>query len=151
VPAPARHRPETSQRIQGAPDGALNEQHKLSAARAVYRPQRANKELGADQGPRGAAKKKTTKATYICRSAKKKVVTYFIFIFIFIFILSNFFRALFGRFVTRGVQKHEKNFLSKKNPSGITTKNAAFVSSVFFLFFLGCFDQKHFIAFLGIS
>jgi hypothetical protein len=32
-------------------------------------------------------KKKMTKATYICRSAKKKVVTYLIFIFIFIFIV----------------------------------------------------------------
>jgi hypothetical protein len=40
---------------------------------------------------RGAAKKKMTKVTYICRSAKKKVVTYFIlFLFLFLFFIDFF-------------------------------------------------------------
>jgi hypothetical protein len=90
------------------------------------------------QGSRGAAKKKMTKVTYICRSAKKKVVTYFIlFLFLFLFLfLSICFKALFGRFVTRGVQKHgKKNF--RTSPSGLITKNAAFFSSSFFFLTLG--------------
>jgi hypothetical protein len=60
-----------------------------------------------------------TKATYICRGAKKKVVInlfYFYFYFIlFLFFIYFFLRAFFGRFVTRGVQKHEKTFFSKKS------------------------------------
>jgi hypothetical protein len=41
--------------------------------------------------PRGAVKKKMTKVTYICRSAKKKVVTYFIlFLFLFLFFIDFF-------------------------------------------------------------
>jgi hypothetical protein len=47
-----------------------------------------------------------TKVTYICRSAKKKVVTYFFFL-----------KAFFGRFVTRGVKKH-----GKKNPGNLSGK-----------------------------
>jgi hypothetical protein len=40
---------------------------------------------------RGAVKKKMTKATYMCRSAKKKVVTYFIlFLFSFLFFIEFF-------------------------------------------------------------
>jgi hypothetical protein len=55
----------------------------------------------------GGAKKKMTKVTYICRSAKKKAAAvtyllYFIFIFIFIFIFYRFF------FVTRGVKTTKK-------------------------------------------
>jgi hypothetical protein len=43
------------------------------------------------QGPRGAAEKKMTKVTYICRSAKKKVATYFIlFLFLFLFFIDFF-------------------------------------------------------------
>jgi hypothetical protein len=38
-----------------------------------------------------------TKATYICRGAKKIVAAYFILFYFLIF-----FKALFGRFVTRG-------------------------------------------------
>jgi hypothetical protein len=45
--------------------------------------------------------------------------------------LIDFFYHVFGRFVTRGVQKHD-NFFFQKNPSGLITKNAAFFSSVFF-------------------
>jgi hypothetical protein len=40
---------------------------------------------------RGAVEKKMTKATYICRSAKQKVVTYFIlFLFLFLFFIDFF-------------------------------------------------------------
>jgi hypothetical protein len=43
------------------------------------------------RGTRGAVKKKMTKATYICRSAKRKVVTYFIlFLFLFLFFIEYF-------------------------------------------------------------
>jgi hypothetical protein len=42
----------------------------------------------------------------------------------------------FGRFVTRGVRKHEKLFsdglFSRKSPSGLITKKPAFFPSVFF-------------------
>jgi hypothetical protein len=42
-------------------------------------------------GGRGAAKKKFTKVTYICRSAKKKVVTCFIlFLILFLFFIDFF-------------------------------------------------------------
>jgi hypothetical protein len=38
---------------------------------------------------KGGRKKKMTKATYICRSAKKQVVTYFI-LFLFLFFIDFF-------------------------------------------------------------
>jgi hypothetical protein len=44
-----------------------------------------------------------------------------------------FFKALFGRFVARGVQKHERK-KKRKSPSGLITKNAGFFSSVFCFF-----------------
>jgi hypothetical protein len=84
---------------------------------------------------RGAAEKKMTKVTYICRSAKKKVVTYFIlflFLFLSIFFI-DFFNARFGRFVTRGVQKHEKNFFRKKH-LGSSQKMWVFFRPFFFFF-----------------
>jgi hypothetical protein len=65
---------------------------------------------------------------------KKKAVTnsvLFLFLFLFLFPI-GFFNAFFGRFVTRGVQKHEKDSFSKKCPSGLITENVAFFSSVFF-------------------
>jgi hypothetical protein len=62
---------------------------------------------------KGRREKKKTKVTYICRSAKKKVVTLFLFLFLFLFFIDFFLKAFFGRFVTRGVQKHEKNFFPK--------------------------------------
>jgi len=46
-------------------------------------------------GTRGAAKKKMTKVTYICRSAKKKVVTYFI-LFLILFLIDFFLRRFLG-------------------------------------------------------
>jgi hypothetical protein len=40
---------------------------------------------------KGGREKKITKATYICRSAKKKAVTYFIlFLFLFLFFIYFF-------------------------------------------------------------
>jgi hypothetical protein len=81
--------------------------------------------------PRGAAKKKMTKVTYICRSAKKKVVTYFIlFLFLFLF-LSIFLKGVFGAFRNKGSSKTRKKKF-RKSPSGLITKNAAFFFSVFF-------------------
>jgi hypothetical protein len=102
---------------------------------------------------RGAVKKEMTKATYICRSVKKKVVTYRIlyFIFIFIFIFYRFFlRAFFGRFVTRGVQKHEKKLFFEKVHLGSSQKMRLFFPPFFFFFSLGCFVRFFFIAFLGV-
>jgi hypothetical protein len=88
--------------------------------------------------PRGAVKKQITKATYICRGAKKKVVTYFIlFLFLFLF-FRILLRAFFGRFVTRGVQKHEKHCFSKKYISAHHKKCGVFFLR-FFFFSLGCF------------
>jgi hypothetical protein len=84
-----------------------------------------------------------TKATYICRTAKKKLVTSFYFYFYFYF-LSIFYKAFFGRFVTREVQKHGGK-QNRKNPSGLITKNVAFFSAVFFFTF-GCLSR-----FWGVS
>jgi hypothetical protein len=55
---------------------------------------------------KGRREKQMTKATYICRGDKKKVVTYSV-LFLFLFFM-DFFKVFFGRFVTRGVQKHGK-------------------------------------------
>jgi hypothetical protein len=55
---------------------------------------------------KGAREKKLVKVTYICHSPQKKVVPYF-----------KKKNRVFGRFVTRGVQKHD--LLFNKNPSGI--------------------------------
>jgi hypothetical protein len=97
--------------------------------------------------PRGAAKKKMTKVTYICRSAKKKVVTYFIlFLINFNFIVYRFFfKAFFGRFVTRGVQKHEKNFFPKKS-IWAHHKKCGFFSLRFFFFYPRLFCSIFFLS-----
>jgi hypothetical protein len=83
------------------------------------------------------------------RQKKSSYLLYFIFIFIFIF-YRFFLKALFGRFVTRGVQKHEKNFFPKK-PIWAHHKKCGFFSLRFFFFTLGCFVRFFFIAFLGVS
>jgi hypothetical protein len=96
--------------------------------------------------PRGAVKKKMTKATYMCRSAKKKVVTYFIlFLFLFLFL---FFIDFFGRFVTRGVQKDEKNFFFEKVHLGSSQKMRLFFLR-FFFFSLGLFCSIFFYRVFG--
>jgi hypothetical protein len=56
----------------------------------------------------------------------------------FILIASSIFYRVFGRFVTRGVQKHEKQN-PQKNPSWLITKNVAFFRR--FFFYLGCFAR----------
>jgi hypothetical protein len=62
--------------------------------------------------PKGGRKKKLMKVTYICRSPQKKAVTYLL---CFVFIFYRFFHRVFGRFVTRGVQKHEKTTFFDKS------------------------------------
>jgi hypothetical protein len=47
-------------------------------------------------------------------------------------------------------QKHDKRFFSKKNQSGLITKNVAFFLLLFF-FTHSCFARFFFIAFLGVS
>jgi hypothetical protein len=59
---------------------------------------------------------------------------YFICIFVFFI---DFFNAFFWRFVTRGVQKHEKNFFSKKS-IWAHHKECGFFSPISFFFPLGC-------------
>jgi hypothetical protein len=67
------------------------QQHILSSDIRYRRCQWSQSDWRTCAKARGAAKKKMTKVTYICRSAKKKVVTYFIlFLFLFLF-LSIFF------------------------------------------------------------
>jgi hypothetical protein len=56
-----------------------------------------------------------------------------------IFSLICFYRV-FGRFVTRGVQKHEKTFVFEKVHLGSSQKNAGFFSSIVFSS-LGCFAR----------
>jgi hypothetical protein len=63
------------------------------AAHAHAQPAAGNQNKPPDVVPspksRGAAEKKMTKVTYICRGAKKKVVTYF-FLFLFVFFIGFF-------------------------------------------------------------
>jgi hypothetical protein len=71
------------------------------------------------QGPREKKRMKVN-VHLLQRKKKSSYLLYFIFIFIVFFhrfVLTQF----FGRFVTRGVQKHEKKI--RKNPSGLITKN----------------------------
>jgi hypothetical protein len=68
---------------------------------------------------RGAAKKKMTKVTYICRSAKTKVVTYFT--------------------LKKGSSKTRKK-KSEKIHLGSSQKMRLFFPPFFFCFALGCFD-----------
>jgi hypothetical protein len=46
----------------------------------------------------GAVEKKRTKATYICRSAKKKVVTTLFYFYFYFYFLSIFFEGVFWAF-----------------------------------------------------
>jgi hypothetical protein len=84
-------------------------------------------------------KKKMTKVTYICRSAKKKVVTCFIFIFIF---YRFFLKAFLGRFVT-GEFKNTIFFFPEKIHLGSSQKMRLFFPPFFFLH-LGCFVRFFF-------
>jgi hypothetical protein len=66
-----------------------------------------------------------TKVTYICAALKKSSHLLYFIIIIFIFHRLCF-NALFGRFATRGVQKHENQ--KSKNPSGLIIKKIGFFS-----------------------
>jgi hypothetical protein len=72
------------------------------------------------------AVKKMMKVTYICRSPKTKAVTYFI-----LFLFLSIFYRVFGSFVTRRVQKHDKTF-PQKIYLGSSQQKVGFFSSVFF-------------------
>ena len=81
---------------------------------------------------RGAVKNKMTKVTYICRSAKKKVATYFIlFLFLFLF-LSIFLKGVFGAFRNKGSSKTRKKLFSKKSISAHHKKCGFFPLRFFF-------------------
>jgi hypothetical protein len=86
-------------------------------------------------------KKKMTKATYICRSAKKKVVTYFIlFLFLFLFLID--FKGVFWAFRNKGSSKTRKTFLKKSISAH--PKKCGFFFLRFFFFSLGCFVRFFF-------
>jgi hypothetical protein len=89
-----------------------------------------------------------TKVTYICRSAKKKVVTYFIFIFIFIFY--RFFRGAFRAFRNKGSSKTRKQKIEKTH-LGSSEKKAAFFSSFLHFFSPSVVLFDFFIECLGVS
>jgi hypothetical protein len=87
-------------------------------------------------------KKKVTKVTYFCRSPKKKVLTYpWYFILFSLDFFLDFFYRVFGRFVTRAVQKHEKELFG--NPSRLWAhhKKMWLFFLCFFFFSLGCFAR----------
>jgi hypothetical protein len=92
----------------------------------------------------GGVKTKMTKVTL-----KKGIYSYLLcFVSIFIlFILSTFFNALFGRFVTRGVQKHE--IFSKKS-IWAHHKKCGFFPLRFSPPSLSCFVRFFLIAFFGV-
>jgi hypothetical protein len=79
---------------------------------------------------KGGREKQMTKATYICRSAKKKVVTYFLLL-LYCF-LSIFFKGVFWAFRNKGSSKTRK----KKK---IEKVHAHHKKCGFFFFSLGCF------------
>jgi hypothetical protein len=56
--------------------------------------------------------KNAMKATYICRSPKKKALTFSLFFYLFIG-YRGFLSRFLGRFVTRRVQKHDELFFQK--------------------------------------
>jgi hypothetical protein len=88
---------------------------------------------------RGAAKKNLTKVTYICRSAKKKVGTYFI---LFYFYFCRFFTGVFWAFRNKGSSKtREKLFFEKVHlGSGLPSQKMRF----FFLRFVRFFFNRVF-------
>jgi hypothetical protein len=92
---------------------------------------------------RGAVKKKMTKVTYICRSAKKKVVTYFILFLFYFYFLSIFFKGVFWAFRNKGSSKTRKNFSPKKS-IWAHHKKCGFFFLRFFFFTLGCFVRFFF-------
>jgi hypothetical protein len=78
-------------------------------------------ELGAARGrPKGRRGKKNDESDVHLPQRQKKSSYLLLLRFIFVFIfLSTFFKAFFGRFVTRGVQKHGKTFFSKTRKKSI--------------------------------
>jgi hypothetical protein len=103
------------------------------------------------------------KMTYICqrcgksdvhlpqRYKKSSYLLYFLFLFLFLFLFHRFcFKTFFGRFLTRGVQKHNFCFPPEKS-IWLITKNTFFFRPFFFFFSLGCFVRFFLIAFLGVS
>jgi hypothetical protein len=85
---------------------------------------KAKTQTGSQLNAKGGRKKKMTKVTYMCRSAKKKSSCV-------LFFLIDFFKAFFGRFVTRGVQNTKKpNF--EKIHLGSSQKMRLFFPPFFF-------------------
>jgi hypothetical protein len=91
--------------------------------------------------------KQMTEVTYICHSASKKVLTYFIFIyFILISPLTLFYHG-FWRFSTRGVHKNTQKL---KEVTGLI-QNLPFFPSVFCFYpSVLCMCSICFIEFLGV-
>jgi hypothetical protein len=79
---------------------------------------------------------------------KKKVVIYQV-LGTYLIVLIVFLKAFFGRFVTRGVQKHG----GKKSKKSISAhhKKCGFFSLRFFFFLPRLFCSFFLIAFLGVS
>jgi hypothetical protein len=88
------------------------------------------------QEPKGGQEKRADESDVQLPQPQKKVVAHFFFIFL---LLCRIFYRVLGRFVRRGVQKHEEK-KCHKNPSGLITKNVGVFSSVFFPP-LGCFAR----------
>jgi hypothetical protein len=83
---------------------------------------------------------KMTEVTCICRSLKNKAVPCFV-----LFLIQ--FDRVFGRFVTRRDQKHDRE-LFKKVYLGSSQKMWLFFPR---FFSLGCFDRFFYRVFLGVS
>jgi hypothetical protein len=85
---------------------------------------------------KGGGEKKNDESDVHLPQRKKKSSYLLYFIFIFIFIFNRFLlEAFLGRFVTRGIQKHEKNFFPKKIHLGSSQKMRLFFPPFFFLSF----------------
>jgi hypothetical protein len=81
---------------------------------------------------KGGRKKKNDESDVHLPQRQKKSSHLLCFVFVFIFIFYRIFlRAFFGRFVTRGVQKHEKNIFWKVH-LGSSQKMRLFFPPFFF-------------------
>jgi hypothetical protein len=101
-------------------------------------PRRASRTGTATRWNEGAAAEKTRRENDVhLRQLVKKIRSYVPLLLLFL----GLFYCLFGRFVTRGVQKHEKNFPPKKSICHLSSlqKNVGFLPLLRFILsrFLG--------------
>jgi hypothetical protein len=90
---------------------------------------------------KGGRKKQNDESdVHLPQPRKKSSYLLYLFLF-FIGFFNRLFYRVFGRFVTRRVQKHDNNFFSKKSISAHYKKCGFFLRRVIFFLTLGCFAR----------